>query len=79
MPAIAGKKRLAEREFMALPALPGSQSMVQPWWMVATQKSYSRGGESHLKWGEAGGVWLRTGSVDGACTLETGGWSYPLF
>ena len=42
-PAMDGMRRLAEREFMGLQALPGSQSMVQPWWIVTPQKSYSSG------------------------------------
>ena len=64
MPAIAGKKRLAEREFMALPALPGSQAIVQPFgegiWLCGAvvrggsllKKSYSRGCGAMQNWPE---------------------------
>jgi len=36
-------RRVAEREFMGLPALPGSESIVQPWRMVTPQKIIQQG------------------------------------
>ena len=62
--ATAGMKRLGEREFMALPALPGSQAIVQPFgegiWLCGAvvrggsllKKSYSRGCGAMQNWPE---------------------------